>query len=142
MAHQLSSTDIKTRDIGLELKKYFNKKQSNGTWEEFLIKKVELWIDNTLHVSGREDEKRCILLEIKKAPESSDGDLACHAFSLEDAVAYLTTGDPSVIITIKNRYVPIHASSTAEEISSKIFKVGTAMLSHSNTPPQMQNRYF
>ena len=38
-------------------------------------------------------------LQTEKVAENSDGDLACHLFSLEDAVAYLTISNPSWILT-------------------------------------------
>ena len=50
------------------------------TWEEFLKTKFGLWIDtrcstnNTLHGSGRAVEKSGILLQIKKAVETSGSD--------------------------------------------------------------------
>ena len=75
------------------------------TWEEFLTTKFGLWIgtrssiDNTLHGSGRTVEKSGILLQIKKVPEASNGDLTCYVFSLEDAVAHLSVTNPSGILT-------------------------------------------
>ena len=42
-------------------------------------------------------EKSDILLQIKNAAESSDGDLECHVFSLEESVAHLATNNPSEI---------------------------------------------
>ena len=77
------------------------------TWEEFLTTKFGLWIDtssstnNTLHDSGRAVEKSGILLQIEKAPDTSTGDLTCHVFSLEDAVAHLSVTNPSGILTIE-----------------------------------------
>ena len=77
------------------------------TWEEFLTTKFGLWIDrrsstdNNLHGSGRTIEKSSILLQVEKVPETSNGDLACYVFSLEDAVAHLSVTDPSVILTIE-----------------------------------------
>ena len=74
-------------------------------WEEFLTTKFGLWIDtrsstdNTLHGSGKTVEKSGILL--KKGPETSNGDLTCYVFSLEDAVAHLSVTDPSGILTIE-----------------------------------------
>ena len=66
--------------------------------------KSDKWssIDNTLHGSGREVNKG-ILLQIKKAPEASGGDLTCHVFSLEDAMARLNVTSPSRILTIEKR---------------------------------------
>ena len=90
-----------------ELKKYFYKENSDVTWEEFLTTKFGLWIDtrsstdNTLHGSGRTVEKSGILLQIEKVPETSNGDLTCYVFSLEDAVAHLSVTDPSGILTIE-----------------------------------------
>ena len=77
------------------------------TREDFLTTKFGLWIDtrsstnNTLHGSGRAVEKSVILLQIKKAPETSGGDLTYHVFSLEDAVAHLSVTIPSGILTIE-----------------------------------------
>ena len=79
------------------------------TWEEFLTTKFGLWIDtrsrtnNTLHGSSRAVEKSGILLQIKKAPEASNGDLTCCVFSLEDAVAHLNVTDPDGILTIEKQ---------------------------------------
>ena len=79
------------------------------TWEEFLTKNFRLWIDtcsstdDTLHGSGRAVEKSGILLQIEKKPETSNGDLTCHVFSLEDAVAHLSVTDPSGILTIEKK---------------------------------------
>ena len=76
------------------------------TWEDFLATKFALWVDtrsrnNTLHGSGRTVEKSGILLQIEKAPETSDGDLTCYVFSLEDAAAHLSVTDPSGILRIE-----------------------------------------
>ena len=77
------------------------------TWKEFLIIKFGLWVDtrsgtdNTLHGSGRTVEKGGILLQIEKVPETSNGDLTCYVFSLEDAVAHLSVTNPSSILTIE-----------------------------------------
>ena len=109
--HQLFKARLQARDIYSKLKKFVYKEHSNVTWEEFLTIKFALSIDtrssidNTLHGSGREVNKD-ILLQIKKAPEASGGDLACHVFSLEDATAGLNVTDPSGILTIeKNRQI-------------------------------------
>ena len=70
------------------------------TWDEFLKSKFGLWndtrlsTDNTLHGSGRAVEKSGILLQIEKAPEANNDDLACYVFSLEDAVANLSVTYP------------------------------------------------
>ena len=72
-----------------------------------MTKKFALWIDtrsstdNTLRGSGRTMEKSGILLQIKKNPETSGGDLICYVFSLEDAVAHLSVTYPSGILTIE-----------------------------------------
>ena len=77
------------------------------TWEEFLTTKFGLWIDtrsstdNTLHGNGRTVEKSGILLQIEKIPETSNGDLTCYVFSLEDAVVHLNVTDLSGILTIE-----------------------------------------
>ena len=42
-----------------------------------------------------------MMLQIKKVPETSGGDLMCYVFSLEDAVAHLSVIDPSGILTIE-----------------------------------------
>ena len=77
------------------------------TWEEFLTTKFGLWIDarsntdNTLHDSGRAVEKSGILLQIEKIPETSNGDLTCYVFSLENAMGPLSVTNPSGILTIE-----------------------------------------
>ena len=77
------------------------------TWEEFLTTKFRLWIDtrsstdNTLQGSGRAVEKSGILLQIEKVPETSDGELTCYVFSLEDAVTHLSVTNPSGILTFE-----------------------------------------
>ena len=77
------------------------------TWEEFLTTKFWLYLDtrsstdNTLHGSGRAVEKSSILLQIEKEAESSDDDLTCLVFSLEDAVAHLAVSDASGSLTIE-----------------------------------------
>ena len=43
--HQLYAGNLQARDICPELKKYFYKKDSDMTWEEFLATKFALWID-------------------------------------------------------------------------------------------------
>ena len=81
------------------------------TWEKFLTTKFGLWIDtrsttdNTLHGSGRAVEKSGILLQIEKAPETSNGDLKCYVFSLEDAVFHLSVTSPSGILTIEKKNI-------------------------------------
>ena len=107
MPHQLFSGGLKARNIYPELSKYFYKENANVTWEEFLTTKFGLWIDtrsstnNALHGSGMTVEKRGILLQIEKAPETSGGDLMCYLFSLEDAVAHLSVTHRSGILTIE-----------------------------------------
>ena len=77
------------------------------TWEEFLTTKFGLWIDtrsstnNALHGSVRAVEKSGILLQIEKIYETSNGDLTCYVFSLEDAVAHFIVTDPSRILNIE-----------------------------------------
>ena len=56
---------------------------------------------STLHGSGRIVEKCGILLQIEKNPETSNGDLTCYVFSLEDAVAHLSATNLSGILTIE-----------------------------------------
>ena len=107
MPHQLFAAGLQARDIYPELRKYFYREHSNVTWEEFLTTKFYLWIDtrsntnNTLHSSGRAVKTSSILLQIEKAPETSDGGLTCYVFSLEDAVAHLSVTDPNGISTIE-----------------------------------------
>ena len=106
MPHQLFAAELQARDIYPEIKKYFYKEHSNVTWEEFLTTKLGLWIntrsstDNALHGSGMAVEKSGILLQIKKMPKASNGDLTRYVFSLEHAVAHLSVTDPSGILTI------------------------------------------
>ena len=57
--------------------------------------------DNTVNGIGRTVEKSGILLQTKKVPETSNGDLACYVFSLEDLVANISTTDPTGILTIE-----------------------------------------
>ena len=106
MPQQLFVAGLQARHIYPEFKKYFYKEHSDVTWEEFLTTKFRLWIDtrsstdNTLHGSGRTVEKSGILLQIEKAPETSDGDLTCYVFSFENAVAQISVTNPSGILTI------------------------------------------
>ena len=64
MPHQLFPARLQAREIYRELKKRFNKENSDVTWEDFLTTKFALWIDtrsstdNTLHGSGRVVEKK------------------------------------------------------------------------------------
>ena len=73
----------------------------------FLTTKFGLWIDtlssidNTLQCRGRAVEKSGIMLQIEKAPETSDDDLMCYMFNLEDAVAHLSVTDPRNIIPVE-----------------------------------------
>ena len=103
MCHQLFAAGLQARDIYPELKKYLYKEHSNFTWEEFLTTKFGIWLDtrsgndNNLRGSGGAVEKIGILLQIKKAVESSGCNLACHVLSIEDAVAHLGTSNPSGI---------------------------------------------
>ena len=107
MPHQLFAARLQVRDIYEELKKHFYKKLSNVTWGEFLTTKFGLWIDirtstdNTLRADSRTVENSDILLQTEKAAETSDGDLTCYVFSLEDAVAHLAVTHPSGILTIE-----------------------------------------
>ena len=104
--HELFAGGLKARGIYREPIKYFYKQNSNVTWEEFLTTKFGWWIDarsstnNTLHGSNRTVEDSGMMLQIKKAPETSGGGLTCYVFSLEDAVAHLSVIDPSGILTI------------------------------------------
>ena len=104
---KILTTGLQARDIYPEIKKKFDKENSNVTWEEFLTTKFRLWIDtrsstdNTLHGSCRAVEISRILLQIEKAVESSNGDLTCYVFSLEDPVAHLSVTNPSGILAIE-----------------------------------------
>ena len=104
---QLYRAGLQARDIYRELKKYLYKEHSDVSWEGFLTTKFALWIDtrsstnNILHGSGKAVEKSGILLQIRKAPEASGGDLTCHVFSLEDATAHLDVINPSGILATK-----------------------------------------
>ena len=106
MPHQLFAAGLQAREIYPELKIYFYKENSDVTWEDFLTTKFALWIDTrssidkTLHGSGRAMEKSGILVQIKKAPETS-GDFMCYVFSLEDGLAHLIVTNTSGILTIK-----------------------------------------
>ena len=80
------------------------------TWEEFLTTEFGLWVDtrsstdNTFRGSSGPVEKRRILLQIKEAAQSSDGDLTRNLFSVQcDAVAHLATSDLSEILPLKSR---------------------------------------
>ena len=55
--------------------------------------------DNTFYGSGRVVEK--ISLQTKKAAEGIDGDLTCHAFSLDDSVAHCATSNPTEDLSIQ-----------------------------------------
>ena len=107
MSHQLFPAGLQVRDIYPELEKYFYKEHSDVTWEEFLTTKFGLWIDtrpsidNIPHRSGRVVEKSGILLEIQKVSGTTNDDLKCYLFSLEDAVTHLSVTDPSSILTIE-----------------------------------------
>lgn len=69
--------------------------------------KYRLWIetqsitDNSHHGRVRVVEKSSILLKIEKAAESSYGELICHAFSFEEAVAHVATSNDCGILTIE-----------------------------------------
>ena len=77
------------------------------TWEEFLTKKLGLWIDtrsstnNTLPGSGRAVKEKGILLQIEKVAETTGDDLTYYVFSLEDAVAQLRVTNPSEVLTME-----------------------------------------
>ena len=109
MPHQLFAARLQARDIYPQLKKYFYREHSNAKWDEFSTTKFGLWIDTCSsidskpHGSGRAVEKSGILLLIKKAPETSGGDIAWYAFSLEHVVAHLSVKDPSSILPIEKK---------------------------------------
>ena len=67
-----------------------------GLWVDTRIS-----VDNALHGSGRTVDRSGILLQIERAAETSDGDLLCYVFSLEDAVAHLNTSQGGEILTIE-----------------------------------------
>ena len=93
MPRQLFTTGLQAREIYLEVKKYFYKENSDVAWKDFLTKKFALWIDkylsidNTHHGSFRALEQNGILLQIEKAPETSD------------AVVHISVTNPSAILT-------------------------------------------
>ena len=107
MPDQLFAAGLQARDIYPELKKRFYREHSNMTWEEFLTTNFGFWTDtrpstdNTLQGSGRVVEKSGILLQVKKTPEDSNGDLTCYVLSLEDAMTHLSVTNPSCILTIE-----------------------------------------
>ena len=76
-------------------------------WGYFITTKFGLWVDicsstaNTLNSSGRLLEKSGVLFQTEKAAKSSDDDPKYHVLSLEDAVAYLTIGNPTKILAIE-----------------------------------------
>ena len=108
MPHELFAAGLQARDIYPEIKKYFYREHSNVTWENFWQQKFRLWVhtclstDNTLHgISRRVEKSGVLLLQIEKVPETSNGDLTCYVFSLEDAVAHVSVTDASGILTIE-----------------------------------------
>ena len=107
MPHQFFAAGLQTRDIYPELKMYFYKEHFNVACEEFLTTKFGLEIFtrsstcNTPHGSGKAVEKSGILLHIEKAPETSDDDLICCVFSLENAVAHLSFTSANRILNIE-----------------------------------------
>ena len=86
MPHQVFAAGLQAGQIYPELIKYFSKKISDMTWEDFLTTKfaklidTRLSIDNTLYGSGKTVGKSCILLQIEKGSEAS-GDLTCYVFT-------------------------------------------------------------
>ena len=60
---------------------------------------LEYWKHTSRERQGR--WKSDIPLQIEKAPKTSGGDLTCHVFSLEDAMAYMNVTDPEKILTIE-----------------------------------------
>ena len=57
-------------------------------------------IENILHGDGRVIDQG-MALQIEKASEASGGGLICYVFSLENAVAHISTTDPDGILTIE-----------------------------------------
>ena len=55
--------------------------------------------NSALYGNGRAVEKSGILLQVEKELETTGGDLTCYVFSLEEAVAHISTSDPSGILT-------------------------------------------
>ena len=94
---------LQARDIRPEVKKCFYKEQFNLALENFLTTKFGSWVDTcsgtdkSLYDSCKAVEKGGILLQIERATESSDGDLTCHGFILEDAVTRLAISNLSGI---------------------------------------------
>ena len=97
MPHELFSAGLHARGIFPELKQCFYKELSYETFEDFLVTKFGLWIDTRSSTS----KKRSILLRIKKAAESSDGDLKCYLFSFEDVVTHLAVSNLSRILAFE-----------------------------------------
>ena len=73
------------------------------TWEELLMAKFGLWVDKRLSTDNSfyGSEKKPTLIQIVKATKSSNGNITCHVFSFEDAVAHLATSYPNEILTIE-----------------------------------------
>ena len=105
--HQLFKAGLRDEETYPKLKKYFYKEHLIVSWEVFLTTKFSMWVEphsdtaNTLHGSGRVVQKSSILLQIKKAAESSDGDLTCHVFTFEYATRHLTTRNLNEILIIE-----------------------------------------
>lgn len=74
------------------------------TWGEFLMKKFSVdrytfSVNTSHHDSGRRLREVEFYFKLKKKTAgSTDGDLTCHVFNLEVAVAHLVTRDPSEIV--------------------------------------------
>ena len=75
---------------------------TNVRQKKFLTRKICLWIvtrSSTYNHLHRND--RIVILEIKKAKNTSDGDITCHMFSLKCVLAHLAISNPSRILAIE-----------------------------------------
>ena len=97
MPYQLLAAGPHARDILSEQKKCFYKEHCNVTLETFLATKFGLWIDTPSSIGNT----MAVAEQLEKVAKSSDSDLMCHVFSLEDAVAHLTVSDLIRILTIE-----------------------------------------
>ena len=81
---------------------------NNQIWLDTRSSTDQIWrdtcssTDNTLQRNGRTVENSSIPLKNEKEPETS-GDLTCHVFALEDAVAHIRVTDLTGILTIEKR---------------------------------------
>ena len=107
MSHQRFAVGLQARNIYHQVKIYFCKEHANVTRKEPLTTTFALWIDarsspgNTLRNSTSVVEISRFLFQKEKAAKGIDGDLICHVYSLEDAVAYLAVSNPRAVLTIE-----------------------------------------